>query len=207
VSPTRDGYDKPGMQPLATLRSTLPGRRRNDQGLWRRRLDDLRETGRTAPAWAWAVPAGAAGFAFAYFLDPSQGKRRRKVTLQRAGGLWRRTRRRGGQRARYAASETVGLARRAAHPRAAQAPPPDDVTLARKVETEIFRPADSPKGSVNVDAVNGVVSLRGQVPSAEVIAELERKARRIPGVRDVENLLHLPGTPAPAHSGGAGTDR
>jgi osmotically-inducible protein OsmY len=79
--------------------------------------------------------------------------------------------------------------------------------LARKVETELFRPADAPKSAVNVDAVNGMVSLRGEMRTPEEIAELEGKARGIPGVRDVENLLHLPGTPAPAHSGGAGTSR
>jgi hypothetical protein len=32
------------------------------------------------------------------------------------------------------------------------------------------------------------------------IAELERKVRAIPGVSDVQNLLHLPGTPAPHDS-------
>jgi hypothetical protein len=183
------------MQRLATVRSTIPGRPR--------RGPRLRRPARGGPAWAWALPSAAGALAFAYFLDPAQGKRRRKVTIQRAGGLVRRTWRRGGRRARYAASETAGLARRATHPQATQAPPANDVTLAHKVETEIFRPADAPKSSVNVDAVDGVVSLRGQVPSAEQIAELERKTRRIPGVRDVENLLHLPGTPAPAHSGDA----
>jgi hypothetical protein len=194
------------MQALAALRSTVPGRRRSARRL-RGRADDLVAVTRTVPAWAWAVPAAAGGLAFAYFFDPAQGKRRRKMTLQRAGGLMRRTWRRGGRRARYAASETAGLARRATHPRVRQSPPPDDVTLARKVETELFRPADAPKSTVNIDAVNGVVSLRGEVRTREGIAELEGKARRIPGVRDVENLLHLPGTPAPAHSGGARTSR
>jgi osmotically-inducible protein OsmY len=71
--------------------------------------------------------------------------------------------------------------------------PDDDVTLARKVESEIFRDADAPKGQVNVQAVNGVVELRGQLEDRAVIQDLEAKARNVTGVREVRNLLHLPG--------------
>jgi osmotically-inducible protein OsmY len=95
-------------------------------------------------------------------------------------------------------SEARGAAERALHPRSRQSPPADDITLAHKVETEIFRPADAPKGTVNVNAVDGVVFLRGVAPSPEQIAELETKVRAIPGVKDVRNMLHLPGTPAPS---------
>lgn len=73
----------------------------------------------------------------------------------------------------------------------------DDVTLARKVESEIFRDADAPKGKVNVNAVDGVVELRGQV-EGDQIAALARAAARVDGVKSVTNLLHPPGTPAPA---------
>jgi osmotically-inducible protein OsmY len=73
----------------------------------------------------------------------------------------------------------------------------DDVTLARKVETEIFRPEDAPKGSVNVNVEGGIVYLRGEVERPELIDDLVEKARNVQGVREVENLLHLPGTPAP----------
>jgi osmotically-inducible protein OsmY len=79
------------------------------------------------------------------------------------------------------------------------------VTLARKVETELFRPADAPKATVNVNAVDGVVFLRGTAPTPEQITALERKARAIPGVREVENLLHPPGTPPRRESAGART--
>jgi hypothetical protein len=75
---------------------------------------------------------------------------------------------------------------------------PDDATLARMVETEIFRPADAPKGSVDVNAEHGVVYLRGQVESPEAIASLVRDAEKVRGVRAVQSLLHLPGTPAPS---------
>ena len=70
----------------------------------------------------------------------------------------------------------------------------DDVTLARKVESEIFRPEDAPKSSVNVNAENGVVFLRGQVKTPEEIEALETAASKVDGVTAVNNLLHTPGT-------------
>ena len=76
----------------------------------------------------------------------------------------------------------------------------DDVTLARKVETEIFRDADAPKGDVVVNAEHGVVFLRGQVKDSGQIKELEEAARSVDGVKGVETLLHTPGTPAPMKS-------
>ena len=75
----------------------------------------------------------------------------------------------------------------------------DDVTLARKVETEIFRERDAPKGKIDVNVVDGVVELRGEADTPEMIEELVAKTRSVQGVRDVENLLHLPGEPAPMH--------
>jgi osmotically-inducible protein OsmY len=75
----------------------------------------------------------------------------------------------------------------------------DDVTLARKVETEIFRDPEAPKGSVDVNVQEGVVQLRGEVERQELMDELVGRAREVQGVQDVENLLHLPGDPAPMH--------
>jgi len=75
----------------------------------------------------------------------------------------------------------------------------DDVTLTRKVESELFRPADAPKGSVSVNVQYGVVELRGQVERPEEIDGLARAAARVHGVKDVHNLLHTPGSP-PKHS-------
>ena len=74
---------------------------------------------------------------------------------------------------------------------------PDDVTLARKVETEIFRSPDAPKGDVSVDVQGGIAHLRGEVADEEWADRLASEARNVDGVRGVENLLHEPGTPAP----------
>lgn len=80
-----------------------------------------------------------------------------------------------------------------------QRPPADDATLAHRVETELFCDPDIPKGQINVNAEHGVVVLRGEVERPEQIAAIEKKVWKIAGVRTVENLLHLPGTPAPSH--------
>jgi osmotically-inducible protein OsmY len=74
----------------------------------------------------------------------------------------------------------------------------DDNTLKGKVETELFRDESIPKGQINVHVVDGVVELRGEVKQPEVKKDLEAKARAIPEVREVSNLLHLPKTPPPA---------
>jgi osmotically-inducible protein OsmY len=73
----------------------------------------------------------------------------------------------------------------------------NDAGLAAKVESEIFRGEDVPKGDVSVNVEDGVVYLRGQVGSPEKIRQLEEAAGQVEGVRGVQNLLHGPGEPAP----------
>jgi osmotically-inducible protein OsmY len=92
----------------------------------------------------------------------------------------------------YAAKRLVGF-----RPRGRA--PVDDVTLVRQVESELSRTENAPKGQISVNAANGVVQLRGQVEQPELIDELVQRARSVQGVRDVENLLHLPGEAAPMH--------
>jgi BON domain len=94
---------------------------------------------------------------------------------------------------------------RAAKPRAARSPsarpkPLDDVTIARKVETTIFRGIDIDKGKVDVNVAETVVWLRGEVRTPDLIRQLEARARAVPEVGKVENLLHLPKTPAPSRT-------
>jgi osmotically-inducible protein OsmY len=72
----------------------------------------------------------------------------------------------------------------------------NDPALARKVESEVFRDEQIPKGSISVNAEYGVIYFRGEVPSREVMDELTTRGRAVDGVRAVENLTHLPGEPA-----------
>ena len=76
----------------------------------------------------------------------------------------------------------------------------DDTALARKVETVIFRDPEVDKGKIDVNAAGGVVWLRGEARTPDLVRELERRAQEVPEVRQVENLLHLPKTPAPSRT-------
>lgn len=142
--------------------------------------------------------AGAAlGAAAAYFLDPQGGARRRNETRDKAISSVKS----GASDAAGTAKQAAGKARGTVHDITPSMPghgeAPDDVTLARKVESEIFRSAEAPKGAVSVNAENGVVFLRGVVDQREWIDRLGDETRKVEGVKEVRNLLHLPGTEAP----------
>lgn len=86
----------------------------------------------------------------------------------------------------------------------------NDPALARKVESEVFRDDEMPKGNISVNVEYGVVYLRGEVPDQAVQEELGVRTRRVDGVRAVENLTHLPGEEAPTkdearHGAGLGS--
>ena len=138
--------------------------------------------------------AGAIGAALAYFFDPDNGRRRRKLAVDKAGKFARRA----GQQAQDTKAQAQGLKEKATHRSEQEKPQPDDVTLARKVESEIFRAADVPKGQINVNVEDGVVYLRGELEQPDLIKDLESQARKVHGVLGVENLLHVPGQEAPA---------
>ena len=106
----------------------------------------------------------AIGAALTYFFHPQQGARRRAMLIGRARGLLGRV----------------------------QPKTFDDATLKAKIESEVFRPADAPKGDVNVNVEHGVVYLRGELKDGSLIDELEQKVRSVHGVERVENLLHTP---------------
>jgi|RhiMetdeSRZDD1v2_1073273.scaffolds.fasta_scaffold16925_4 osmotically-inducible protein OsmY len=139
------------------------------------------------------------GATLAWFLDPRSGARRRNTARDRILASFRRAGRRAERAGRGVASEAYGLGMKATHLR--EEPKEfDDVTLARKVETKIFRSPAVPKGRINVNAVDGVVYLRGELPSTRMIDELIAETRRVQGVSDVRSLLHLPGERAPSET-------
>jgi osmotically-inducible protein OsmY len=140
------------------------------------------------------VLAAAIGAAIAYLFDRDNGRRRRKLFIDKAGKVTRQ----GRQRVQDAAAQAEGLKQKATHLSEQEKPQPDDVTLARKVESEIFRDADVPKGKINVNVEDGVVYLRGELEQPDLIQDLEAQARKVQGVQGVENLLHAPGQEAPA---------
>jgi osmotically-inducible protein OsmY len=144
------------------------------------------------------LTGAATGAAAQYFLDKESGARRRNTARDQAMARARRQARDVSAKADYAAGQAKGKV-------ASMKPTPSDdrkfddlgdAALARKVETEIFRAGDAPKGKVDVNAENGVVFLRGEV-EPEWIQRLEHEAQQVAGVQGVRNLMHAPGTPAP----------
>lgn len=150
-----------------------------------------------------SAATGAVGAAGVYFLDPQQGARRRNLVRDKGFKYLRRGKQEAAQKVDYAAGQAAGAAHEARQKASGgpeAKPELTDQELARKVETEIFRDADVPKGDINVDAVGRTVTLRGQADSQARIDTLVRQANAIPEVEVVENLLHLPGEPAPTRA-------
>jgi osmotically-inducible protein OsmY len=76
----------------------------------------------------------------------------------------------------------------------------NDPALVQKVESELFRDEHihHVKGHIKFNAEYGVIYIRGEVPDEATREDITIRARRVDGVRAVENLTHLPGEPAPA---------
>jgi hyperosmotically inducible periplasmic protein len=158
----------------------VPTRRRNDG--WR--------------AVLLALAAGAAGAVAMYLLDPIQGKRRRAMLADQSAAAVRDAADRADKARRLAAGRLGGVAQEAFH--IGQGSVANDAALAAKVETELFRSPSVPKGTININVEAGRVVLRGEIDTARQRSALERKAKSIAGVLEVENLLHLPGEPVVA---------
>jgi gas vesicle protein len=152
------------------------------------------------------VAGAGIGAAAAYFLDQQSGKRRRKLVVDKTSRFTREGAGTVQSATRAAGAQAKGVAAKAQHvATGGDTAPGDDNTLKNKVETEIFRDADAPKGTVSVSVVGGVVELRGRVNDAAQGEALEMKTRMVTGVKDVRNMLHLPGETPPNIVGTPGT--
>jgi len=141
----------------------------------------------------------AIGAAAAWFLDPNDGTRRRNVARDKTMKYARQGKDQAARQATYAGSSIKGKATAAA-PGTSREPAEErlnDPALQAKVESELFRDPDVPKGQVSVNVESGVVFLRGEIEDRATIERLRDAAARVDGVRGVENLLHTPGEPAP----------
>ncbi len=138
--------------------------------------------------------AAAAGAAGALLLDPQSGRRRRSVAKDRLAAAFRRRAADVERRARYVEGRAEGMAYRAA---GAGTPHPVDDRALTDVVRQFMASVDFDTSQVNVDAVDGVVTLRGQVQRPDHVRALRDGAAKLPAVQRVESYLHLPGTPAP----------
>jgi osmotically-inducible protein OsmY len=133
----------------------------------------------------------AIGAAAAWFLDPNDGTRRRNVVRDKTTKYARRGKEEAARKATYA-GETVKGKATAVAPGTGREPAGErlnDPALKAKVESEIFRDPDSPKGQVSVNVEDGVVYLRGELDDEAKVESLREAAARVEGVRGVESLL------------------
>jgi hypothetical protein len=151
---------------------------------------------RGGPSRLAVVSGAVAGAVAVYFLDPQHGRARRAQFVDWSGGRlrggWKAVNELGARTGANASALPQRMVSLRSGPR-----PADDLTLRDRVESEIFRNGDLPKGQINLDVESGVVTIRGQVENAFQIASVEKAVLKVPGVVGVENLLHVDGTPAP----------
>lgn len=150
------------------------------------------------------LPGQARRTSAAFAAGWRAGRRSRHVAQERAkpglGVAAGAAQQRGGRESHGESDRAAGGAEGTAHqaiPRAADPTDPNDQTLEQRVQSEIFRDPEAPKGSVNVNVERGVVYLRGEVPERAWIERLVAGAGGVQGVKGVESLLHQPEEPAP----------
>jgi uncharacterized membrane protein len=125
------------------------------------------------------------GAGLMYFLDPARGARRRALMRDRlthatrlAGDAAGATKRDLAHRASGAAARVRGTIQRET---------PDDRVLLERVRSQIGRVVSHPR-AIDVDVIDGVITLRGPILMDEV-SDLIGAVERIRGVRDVINNL------------------
>jgi osmotically-inducible protein OsmY len=74
---------------------------------------------------------------------------------------------------------------------------PGDAVVKARVESELFRDDDVPKGDVVIDVVGGVVTVRGSVPP-RLVDDLPVRIAAVDGVLRVDSRLHAPDAPPAA---------
>jgi osmotically-inducible protein OsmY len=141
--------------------------------------------------------ATAVGSALALLFDGNRGKQRRKQLQDRAMSFYKKANRGANSQVQQVAGAAYGNAVQSVQSHEPDNPNPDDNTLRDRIESEVFGNPQAPKGEYNLNVVNGIATIRGQVNSQADISKLVEMIGNVPNVRGVESLLHTPGTDAP----------
>ena len=67
----------------------------------------------------------------------------------------------------------------------------DDAWIHTKITSKLIGDSETPAHKINIDVVNGVVTLRGEVNTQTAKDEADRVAKDTEGVRRVQNLLKV----------------
>lgn len=131
------------------------------------------------------------GAGTAYLFDPQQGKRRRRMLLDRTAKVLRRTARFGTKKTRFAGGHLRGLLallrRLGSHP----SPRLDDATVTQRIRSSALRDVGISTRDVDVEVEDGVATVRGSVGSRSLAEDLIARVGKVPGVRDVADELRV----------------
>jgi osmotically-inducible protein OsmY len=158
------------------------------------------KTGNVTRGAGAAGIAGIAGAVGGYFIDPENGTRRRNLARDRIVATARRTAEKLRRQAEHRKNQAEGKVEAAKSTSSPAPAPANEQALAARVMSEVFRPAGMPKKSVSVNAEDGVIYLRGEVPDTITMNRVIAATEAVDGVDQVKNLLHLPGARAPMKS-------
>jgi hypothetical protein len=158
-----------------------------------------RLTARVAAApWRAILAAASVGALAMYLLDPGQGRRRRALARDQfahAGHAFEHARRRMNRRGRFLRGVAKGVGHDAAHlvRHDGHYPLADNETLVARVRSEVLGDERLKAGEIHVDAYEGCVTLRGQLPDVEAVRRVINAVKHVEGVVEVRSYLHLPG--------------
>ena len=148
----------------------------------------------------WLIVGTIVGAVARHFTDPELGRTRRVKAKDMAAARVRRPLRKAAdtaqKKATMAEDRAAGMAHEATTSQADQQPE-DDRALVDKVRSEALGGEDWRPYTINVNALDGVVTLRGQVDSSVKIEQAIKAVQGVAGVRSVESYLHLPGEEPP----------
>lgn len=139
--------------------------------------------------WMSMMFGAAVGAAATYLMDPDRGPQRRVETRDRA--MRKAQELDLDTRAKHYAGQVRGTILDATS-KVRSSTPANDQALAAKVRSEVIGQSSYPSGEINVDAADGVVTLRGQIPNQRLIDEIVERTEQVDGVTEVRNLLQMP---------------
>lgn len=137
----------------------------------------------------WGLVALGAGLM--YMFDPKTGRRRRAITRDKAAKMARHAAARAQAIARQASDRAKGVM---AEARASDEEWVGDQTLVARVRSELGRVVSHP-GALHVDAVDGLVTMRGPIFGWEADGALKaaEETRGVVGVDDQMTRHEQPG--------------
>jgi osmotically-inducible protein OsmY len=138
---------------------------------------------------------GAKGFVLgaglAYYLDPQNGKRRRRVLVDRAASAARRIGRLVGKKARYAEGRGRGVAAEVAGKLTSEPVATDDATVLQRIRSDALRDVGLTTKEIDVEVLDGVATVEGTVDSTALGDDLVARVRAVPGVKDVDSRISV----------------